>query len=105
MNQKTKKYEDSLNESLKNPAEAAAYLTAHLEDSEDYAEEAFWLALRDVARAYGIKAVAEKSDIEEELFKTFSSSGNPEFKVNDFRKILDAMDLKIKVETKKKKAS
>ena len=104
MHPKTRNYEDFLIESLKDPAEAAAYLTAHLEDSEGYTDEAFQLALRHVAKAYGIEEVAKKSDITEEMFKTFSSSGNPEFKMSDFRKILDIMGLKITVETKKKKA-
>ena len=39
MKRKTKRYEDSLIESLKNPIEAAVYLTVHIEDDSKYAEE------------------------------------------------------------------
>ena len=49
MGKKIKKYEDSLIESLKDPVEAAVYLTVHLEGKNKYAEETFLLALRDVS--------------------------------------------------------
>ena len=75
---KAKKYEDSLIESLKDPIEAAAYLTVHIEDDSKYAEKTFLLALKDVARAYGIKEVAEKAKLgRESLYKTLSGSVNP----------------------------
>ena len=51
MKKKTQKYEDSLIESLKDPIEAAAYLTVHIEDDSEHAEETFLLALRDVCQS------------------------------------------------------
>lgn len=103
MKQKTKKYEDSLIEALKNPIEAAAYLTVHIEDNNKYAEETFLLALKDVAKAYGIKKVAEKAKLgRESLYKTLSGSVNP--KLNTLRNILDSMGLKMTIEPKNNQA-
>ena len=103
MKKKIKKYEDSLIESLKNPAEAAAYLTVHIEDNSKYAEESFLLALKDVAKAYGIKRTAEKAKLSREsLYKTLSGSVNP--KLNTLRNILDSMGLKMTIEPKENQA-
>lgn len=41
MAKQTKKYEDSLIESLKDPQEVAAYLNFHFEDNEPESEELF----------------------------------------------------------------
>ena len=100
---KTKKYEDSLIESLKDPVEAAAYLTVHIEDDSEHAEETFLLALRDVAKAYGIREVAEKAKLgRESLYKTLSGSVDP--KLNTLRNILDSIGLKITIEPKDSQA-
>ena len=100
---KTKKYEDSLIKSLKNPIEAAAYLNVHIEDNGEYAEELFLIALKDVAKAYGIKEVAEKAKVgRESLYKTLSGSVNP--KLNTLRSILDTMGLKMTIEPKDSQA-
>ena len=99
MKKKTKKYEDSLIKSLKNPVEAAAYLTVHIEGNSQYAEETFLLALKDVAKAYGIKKVAEKAKVgRESLYKTLSGSVNP--KLTTLRNILDSIGLKMTIEPK-----
>ena len=103
MKKKTQKYEDSLIESLKDSVEAAAYLTVHIEDDSEHAEETFLLALRDVAKAYGIKEVSEKAKVgRESLYKTLSGSVNP--KLNTLRSILDSMGLKMTIEPKDSKA-
>ena len=103
MKQKTKRYEDSLVESLKNPIEAAAYLTVHIEDNSKYAEEIFLLALKDVAKAYGIKEVSKKAKVgRESLYKTLSGSVNP--KLSTLRSILDSMGLKMTIEPKDSRA-
>ena len=103
MKKTIKKYEDSLIESLKDPIEAAAYLTVHIEDDSEHAEETFLLALRDVARAYGIKEVAEKAKVgRESLYKTLSGSVNPKF--NTLKSILDSMGLKMTIEPKDRQA-
>ena len=101
MGKKTKKYEDSLIESLKNPVEAAMYLTVHLEEQDKYAEETFLLALRDVAKAYGVHEVAKKAKVgRESLYKTLSGSVNP--KLRTLKNVLDSMGLKITIEPKNK---
>ncbi len=105
MAKQAKKYEDSLIESLRDPQEAAAYLNVHLEDNEPESEELFLLALRDVAKAYGVVGeVAEKAQLgRESLYKTLSSDGNP--KLATLRSLLKAMGLKITIEVGKQNAS
>ena len=76
MPKRIKKYVESLNESLKNPKEAAAYLNAHLDESES--EELFLLALRDVAKVYGFGEIASQASLgRESLYKALSKNGNP----------------------------
>jgi probable addiction module antidote protein len=96
MPKRTKKYEESLMESLQNPEEAAAYLNAHL-DEED-SEEMFLLALRDVAKAHGFSEVAEQADLgRESLYKALSKDGNP--KLSTLKSLLKVVGLKLAVET------
>ncbi len=96
MPKRTKKYEESLMESLQNPEEAAAYLNAHL-DEED-SEEMFLLALRDVAKAHGFSEVAEQADLgRESLYKALSKDGNP--KLSTLKSLLKVMGLKLAIET------
>lgn len=75
----TTDYQRDLIEALKNPAEAAAYLNAALEEGD---KEAFLLALRNIAEANGgMKAVAEKAHLNREsLYRTLSRRGNPEIR-------------------------
>jgi len=104
MPKRTRRYENDLIESLKDPKEAAAYLNAHLEDEEKDSEELFLLALRDVARAHGVAEVADRTDLgRESLYKTLSADGNPKFYT--LKTILKAMGLKLSVEQEEKKAS
>ena len=101
MPKRTKKYEENLMESLKNPNEAAAYLNVHL-DTDD-SEELFLLALRDVARAHGFSDVAEQADLgRESLYKALSKDGNP--KLSTLKSLLKVVGLKLSVE-KENKAS
>ena len=76
---KQTEYQKDLIESLKEPSEAAAYLNAALEDGD---KETFLLALRNIAEANGgMKAVAEKADLNREsLYRTLSHRGNPEIR-------------------------
>ncbi len=102
MPKRTKKYEDGLMDSLKNPEEAAAYLNAHL-DEED-SEEVFLLALRDVAKAHGFSEVAEQADLgRESLYKALSKDGNP--KLSTLKALLKVVGLKLAVEQEEKAAS
>ena len=87
-------YEAILQEDLKDPAEAAGYLAACMED-EDPA--VFLLALRQVATAHGISAVARKTRLgRESLYKALAESGNPELRT--VRKLLHAMGLRLSVQ-------
>ncbi|MDZ4661264.1 MAG: putative addiction module antidote protein [Pseudomonadota bacterium] len=97
MAKQVKKYEDSLIESLRDPAEAVAYLNAHLEDEKGDSEELFLVALRNVAKAYGFSEVAKSAKLgRESLYKALSSGGNP--KIETLRALLKAMGLKLSVE-------
>lgn len=75
----TTDYQRDLIEALKDPAEAAAYLNAALEEGD---KESFLLALRNIAEANGgMKAVAEKAHLNREsLYRTLSRKGNPEIR-------------------------
>jgi probable addiction module antidote protein len=72
----TKSYEAFLQEELRDPELAAAYLTAALAEGST---EEFLLALRSVADAHGgIGAVAEAADLNRQtLYRTLSGHGNP----------------------------
>ena len=55
MARRTVPYEDILYRDLQDPEEAAAYLNAALEDASEHGTDVFLLALRDVAKARGMK--------------------------------------------------
>jgi probable addiction module antidote protein len=94
---KSKSYQDSLIESLKDPTEAAEYLNAALEDEEP---EVFLLALRDVVDSYGGmgKLATSTSLNRENLYRMLSTKGNPEF--FSLSTILDAIGFRLAVESK-----
>lgn len=86
-------YEEILLEDLKDPAEAAAYLQAALEDE---VPAVFLLALRQVAQAQGMTNVARKAHVgRESLYKTLSENGNPELRT--INSLLHAMGLRLSV--------
>jgi len=104
MPRRTRRYENDLVESLKDPKEAAAYLNVHLQDDSEDSEELFLLALRDVARAHGMGSLADRAELgRESLYKALSSDGNPKFYT--LKSILKSMGLKLSVEQEEKKAS
>lgn len=88
-------YQKDLIDSLKDPAEAAAYLNAALENGD---KETFLLALRNLAEANGgMKAVAEKAHLNREsLYRTLSRRGNPE--IRTLLNLLHGMGLRLTVE-------
>ena len=94
---KSKSYQNSLIESLKDPTEAAEYLNAALEDGEP---EVFLLALRDVVDSYGGmgKLAASTSLNRENLYRMLSTKGNPEF--FSLSTVLDAVGFRLAVEPK-----
>jgi probable addiction module antidote protein len=88
-----KNYQTFLIESLKDPAEAAAYLTAALEEKDD---AALLLALRNVAEARGIARLAAKTKLNREnLYRMLSSKGNP--RLSSFTALLNALNLKLAI--------
>jgi len=95
MARKTGNYDEYHLEWLKDPANAAAFLNAVIEDND---KEAFLLALRDVAQANGgMTTIAKKTHVSRSsLYKTLSKQGNPEF--NSISKLLHSMGLRLTVE-------
>ena len=89
-------YENDLIDRLKDPEYAAAYLNAALEDEGAGSDEAFLLALRDVAAAIGVSRVAMQAGVNrEKLYRRFSGAGNP--KVRSLMALLKAMGLRLAV--------
>ena len=101
MRRKVRDYEEDLIEKLKDAEFSAEYLNASLEDPDEGADERFLIALRQVAKAHGMTAVAEKSGMARQaMYRALSESGNPEF--SSLRALLDAMGLRLAVEQKQK---
>ncbi len=73
---KSRSYKELLEERLRDPQEAAAYLNAALEDDDP---GVFLIALRDVALANGgIMHLAKEAQLNREtLYRTLSKKGNP----------------------------
>ncbi|MBI3299120.1 MAG: putative addiction module antidote protein [Elusimicrobia bacterium] len=83
-----------LQKRLKDPKEAAAYLNAALEENDP---DFFLVAYYDVARAHGMKALADKARLHRvSLKKMLSKGGNPEWK--SLFRVLAASKLRIRVE-------
>lgn len=102
MTKKITSYQEDLIESLKDPSEAAAYLTAAIEDVD---KEVFLLAMRNVALAHGgMSTIAKKAHINREsLYRMLSKKGNPELK--SVFNLLHVVGLKISIEPKKRRRS
>ena len=88
---KYRTHESYLIESLKDPNEAALYLTAAAEENDP----AFLLvALADVAKAHGVTRMSKRVSLSRMgIYKTLSKKGNPEFKT--FWAILKASGLQL----------
>ena len=95
-------YEGWLIQQLKDPAEAAAYLEAVIEDGD---QAAIMLALRQVAQAQGgIAEIARKAKLTREAtYKMLSKSGNPELR--SLKAVLAATGLRIAVKRIAKQAA
>jgi probable addiction module antidote protein len=87
-------HEEATIESFRrDPDFAAEYLNAVLEDGT---QKELMMALRRIAEAFGIKAVAETARLNSKtLYRTLSSAGNPELK--SFQAILRAMGMRLAV--------
>ncbi|HNV58032.1 MAG TPA: putative addiction module antidote protein [Rhodoferax sp.] len=86
-------YDDYMGESLKDPAEAAAYIEAVMELDDP---SALLVALRHVAKAHGMAEVARRADVgDKTLFKALSTDGNPT--LSTVHKVLHAVGLRLSV--------
>lgn len=78
---------------LDNEETIAEYLTAALEDPD---QDAFLMAIRDVAKARGIANVAARAGLgRESLYKTLKSGSQPRF--DTVRRLLMALDVKLDI--------
>ena len=99
MARRTVPYEDILYQDLQDREEAAAYLTAALEDKSGNGSDLFVLALRDVAKARGIRRLAQDTQLSREsLYRTLSRRGNPRF--STLEAVLESLGLKLSVEVR-----
>lgn len=103
MSKKTKDYEADLLERLRNVDYAAEYLNAVIEDESDKDfEEHFLMALRDVAKAYGMTSLSEQTALwRKSLYKALSKEGNPRF--STLIGLLHAMGLTFQITSQKRK--
>ena len=96
MSRLTKDYRKSLLQALQDPQEAAAYLTAALEEGDS---ATFLLALHDVADARGMGSLAAKAQLNHDtLYRMLSEHGNPQ--LDSLTALLDALDLRLAVAVK-----
>ena len=94
MSKASRPYKESLLEDLKDPSEAAEYLTAALEDDSP---DVFLLALRDVAEAHGMKKLAEGAQLNREsMYRMLSDQGNPQ--LSSLTAVLHQLGLRLAVE-------
>ena len=92
MPKELKSYRSRLLNRLTIPSEAAAYVNAALEDSN----EMFLEALKDVAQAHQMATVAKKSGVaRENLYRAFSVEGNPI--LDTLQSVLPTLGLKLAV--------
>jgi probable addiction module antidote protein len=93
-------YQEDLVESLRGDEEAQIeFIKASFEENGDM-PAAILSAIRTVAEARGFKGFAESADLNREnLYRVLSESGNP--RLDTFFKILDALGLRLSVESKR----
>src|ERR1700674_4019056 len=93
-------YRDELIKSLKDPGEAALYLTAALQDEDP---RIFLMALRDVADARGgMRTLSKGTQLNREsLYRMLSRAGNPS--LDSLTAVLRAVGLRLSVESQKPK--
>jgi probable addiction module antidote protein len=91
----TKNYQDSLIEGLHDPAAAAAYLDAALEEGD---RAVFLLAIKNVIEAQGgMSQIAREAGLNREnLYRLLSEQGNPE--INSLEKLLRSLGLRLSVD-------
>ena len=86
-------FDDYMVKTMKDPAEAAAYIEAVMELDDP---SALLVALRHVAKAHGMAEVARRADVgDKTLFKALSAEGNPTLAT--VHKVLHAVGLRLSV--------
>lgn len=86
-------FDDYLIKTMKDPAEAAAYIEAVMEQDDP---ATLLVALRHVAKAHGMAEVARRADVSDKmLFKALSAEGNPT--LTTVHKVLHVMGLRLSV--------
>lgn len=95
----TKNFHAELMKQLKNPNEAAEYLNACFDDSE----EVFLLGLRNVVEARGgVSAISRATSLNREnLYRSLSKKGNPKF--SSLANILQALGIKLRFSPTRKR--
>jgi len=93
MSKASRPYRPELLKALRDPAEAAEYLNAALEEDSN---ELFLLALRNVAEAHGMKKLAADAQLNREsMYRMLSEQGNPQ--LASLTAILRQLGLKLSV--------
>ena len=92
MPKRTRDYRGWLRKQLTDPAAAANYINAAIEDSPDM----LLVAVRNVAEAQKMAKVASRAGVNREtLYRTLSDEGNPT--LDTLSSVLDALGLEIAV--------
>ena len=99
---KSRPYEETLKETLADPADAAEYLNAALEDGDP---AVFLLALKDVANVHGgLGKLAEATNLNREsMYRMLSEDGNP--RVSSLNAVLHALGLRLSITPEKPRRS
>lgn len=93
MPKRTRDYRQGLLEALKDPRQAAEYLNAALEDSD----EMFLIALRDVAEAGQVSRVARGAGVRREsVYRMLRRTGNPRY--SSLLGVLETLGLRILIQ-------
>lgn len=93
----TRKDHPSQFATLDDPAIAAAYVNAALEEEVEDEEELFLLALRTIAQAHGMSNLAAETTLKREnLYRMLSAAGNP--RLSSLCTLLRALGLRLAVE-------
>lgn len=92
----TEDYQEFLLASLQDPRDAVEYLNAALAENDP---RLFLLALRNVAEARGMRALATQTRLNREnLYRMLSAQGNPQ--LSSLSALLDAMNLRLAIQLK-----
>lgn len=92
---------DNYYTSLTDPKEAAAYLEDVLQEKGPKRKKHILKALRDIARAHGIKNLARGSESKRRaIYKSLSDTGNPSLET--LLALLEGFGLRLSVEPLKK---